>query len=406
MKNILSTMLSSFKSKITPLWSKVRLWTSLSFWRTQGISKVRQFFVKVFDIKPRHKKDYYSVFRWLVSKRLAYALVIALGLGSLYLIASMSPSFFSASDGNSAIRTYKYNSVPLKFYKGTVRILAKDRHVAYIGNVDGGAATGNGSLYDSDGALMYEGQFGNSMYNGKGKLYYKTGPLRYSGDFVNNVFQGTGSYYRESGSLEYVGDYDSGYRNGQGVLYNSGGNIIFTGSFQMDQLLYSEFVGKKVTDSAKMYTGTTSVYSTDSEYCVSMDEINAVYTVQSGEKSLESEWAINGVTVLGNQFPVEGKTLSTVNELTEYFGAPNYYGSSYVTLSEAVSMNLLGEKSDLGIVTMQTTNTLDGVYDVSSYDKNCEVYIYTYLKDDLSYTFYCSGSASPTFSMYTIESTK
>ena len=76
MNNILQILITTFKAKILPIFNKIRLWTSLEFLRTRLINNVRIFFSKVLDVKPRHKKDYYSVFNWLISKRLAFAIVI------------------------------------------------------------------------------------------------------------------------------------------------------------------------------------------------------------------------------------------------------------------------------------------------------------------------------------------
>ena len=91
MNNLLKLLLTTVRAKIMPLWIKLRLWTSPAFLRTQVFSKIREFFAKLLDIRPRDKRDYYPVFRWLVSKRLAFALVIAVGLVSLLYISAMLP---------------------------------------------------------------------------------------------------------------------------------------------------------------------------------------------------------------------------------------------------------------------------------------------------------------------------
>ena len=174
-------------------------------------------FQKLFDVRPKNKKDYYPVFRWLVSKRLAYALVVACCVGGLFVLWMLSPSFLSGAAG-SGIRTYKYNSIPLKFYEGTVQVLARDGHVAYIGQVSEGAANGQGTLKDKDGNLVYEGAFAHSMYNGTGTSYYPDGTVCYTGTFTDNLYNGTGQFYRQSGVLEYDGEYVAGRRTGVGSL--------------------------------------------------------------------------------------------------------------------------------------------------------------------------------------------
>ena len=218
MKNLLNMLFSAARAKIMPLWIKLRMWTSPAFLRSKVLIKVREFFSKLVDVRPRDKRDYYPIFRWLVSKRLAFALVVALGLVSVLYITKMLPDNFTKDSGG--IPTYKYRAVPLKFHTGTVNILAKDGHVAYTGEVDGGAASGQGTLYAADGSTVYEGQFENSMYNGEGTLYYPNGGPKYVGSFTDNEYNGTGSSYRPNGVLEYSGDYVAGVRTGSGTLYS------------------------------------------------------------------------------------------------------------------------------------------------------------------------------------------
>jgi len=404
MNKIFSTLFSAARAKLTALWTKIRLWTSPTFWKTKGITKLRGFFSKLFDIKPRNKKDYYPVFRWLVSKRLAFAGVIALAVLCLYFIFVMSPVTSLFSDAKASIRTYKYNSIPLKYYSGTVQILAADGYSAFVGNVDSGACTGTGKLYNSDGSLVYEGEFQNNMYNGTGKQYYPDGTVQYDGEFTDNLFNGQGSSFRQNGSLAYVGSHAGGLRAGAGELYNSGSNLIFSGNFRMDHLLYEEFVGKTAPEAAALYTGASAVYSSEDEYCVEMKEINAVYAAESGANSLDEAWTVSGIYVLSSSFPVAADVLTNVDELTAYFGQPNYFGSTWVILPEAVAINLLASsgESAFGAVDMEMTYSFDSVYDVSEYDQNYEIYIYSYEMDGLIYTFYCSDSTSG-FLMYSIE---
>jgi hypothetical protein len=405
LRKLFNTLFSAARAKITPLWTKLRFITSPSWWRTKGITKLRQAFTKLFDIRPKHRKDYYSIGRWLVSKRLAFALVIALAVLGLFYIFVMSPSALLKEGDGVSIRTYRYNAAPLKFYSGTVRILAKSKYVAYIGNVDGGEVTGDGTLYARDGHVVYEGSFDNCMYNGAGRLYYPSGVLEYAGSFTDNLYNGAGSFFRENGVVEYVGEYTAGARSGTGTLYNSGGNPVFTGSFRQDKIVFGEFLGKTTQDAAGMYTGIQDIYSTDSEYCVDMKEIGAAYAVRSGAKSLDDSWIITNVYVMGRSISVGGAELATVNELTAQLGTPIYLGSTWVDLSEAVMVNdsIEAGNTDLPAVSIDAVSTFDGVYNVKSYDTGFELYIYVYSYDGIIYTFYSDGSSSTGFFMYSLE---
>ena len=404
MNELFRTLMTSIKAKFTGLVTKLRLWISPTFWRTQGIAKVRQFFTKLFDIKPKHKKDYYTVFRWMISKKLAFAIVVILGVLCAWYILLMSPEA-SAGEGGESIRTYKYTSIPLRYYNGKVRILGRGNYVAYVGQVEDGACRGQGSLYRRDGSLVYEGAFEDSMFNGEGKLYYEDGNLEYQGTFVDNLYNGQGKEYRENGSLEYEGNFSGGQRWGEGQLYNSGGNQIFTGNFQNGELIYSEFVGKTTTQAGEMYTGQTEVYTTDTEYCVAMTEIDAVYEVDNGANDLEQEWTVERIHVLKSGFQAADRTLTEINELTSWFGEPSYYGVTNVTLPDAVAVNILANQNpdEVGGVRVTATESFDGLYNVSEYDQSAEVYIYTYEADDLIYTFFSASSSSPNFLFFSID---
>ena len=43
------------------------------------------------------------------------------------------------------------------------------------------------------------------------------------------------------------------------------------------------------------------------------------------------------------------------------------------------------------------------MYIVNSYDEDFQLYIYTYERSGLLYTFYCTGSGMDSFVMYAIE---
>ena len=405
MNKLLNTLLSTLRSKLNRVWTWLRMWTSPQFIQTRALIKVRQFFTKLFDVRPKNKKDYYSVFRWLVSKRLAFAIVIVVGvLCTVYLFSCLPQGFFS---GGSSIATYRYNAIPLKFHEGNVRILAADGHLAYQGEVSKAQCNGQGTLYGTDGKKIYEGAFAEDQYNGVGTLYYPGEIVQYTGDFVDNVFQGQGTSYRQNGTMEYSGAFQNGLWNGQGTLYNAAATPIFSGSFQNGQILFNEFLGKTTSEVSQMYTGLSTVYSTNTEYAVSMDEINAVYAAADGSDSLTGDWTVNQVYVLSDSFPTETGTITTVNDLTAYFGQPDYYGSSYVTLPEAVALNLFAEDSPESVipVEMETSNSFSDAVTVTSYDADYEVYIYTYIKSGLLYTFYAPASGQEAFLMYSIELT-
>lgn len=403
MKNLLNMLFSSARAKIMPLWIKLRMWTSPAFLRSKVLVKVREFFSKLVDVRPRDKRDYYPIFRWLVSKRLAFALVVALGLVSVLYISSMLPDGFMKDGGG--IPTYKYRAIPLKFHTGTVNILAKDGYVAYTGEVDGGAASGQGTLYAADGSTVYEGQFANSMYNGEGTLYYPNGSPKYVGSFTDNVYNGTGSSYRPNGVLEYSGDYAAGDRTGSGTLYNSVGSKVFQGSFLGGEIVYHDFLARPTSEVPQLYSGETAVYQSNEEYCVTMPEIDAVYAVKDGSNTLENEWTVDRVYVMHGSVPLESGTCTTLRQLMAAMGEPLYFGTAWVNLPEAVAWDLTAEKQPdrMDQVRIESTASFENVFTVSDYDRDFQMYLYTFQQNGLLYTFYFTGAGESEFVMYAIE---
>ena len=403
MKNLLNMLFASARAKIMPLWIKLRMWTSPAFLRSKVLVKIREFFSKLLDVRPRDKRDYYPIFRWLVSKRLAFALVVALGLVSLMYISAMLPDSFMKDSGS--VPTYKYRAIPLKFHTGTVNILAKDGRVAYTGEVDGGAASGQGTLYAADGSTVYEGQFANNMYNGEGTLYYPNGSPQYVGGFTDNEYNGIGSSYRPNGVLEYSGDYVTGVRTGSGTLYNSVGSKVFQGSFLDNEIVYHEFLTRPTSEVPELYSGETAVYQSDTEYCVTMPEINAVYAVKDGSNTLENEWTVDRVYVMDDSVPLESGTCTTLRQLMAAMGEPLYFGTAWVDLPEAVAWNLTArEQPDrMEQVRIDSTAGFENVFTVSDYDRDFQMYLYTFQQNGLLYTFYFTGAGESEFVMYAIE---
>ncbi len=404
MKRIFETMFMALRASVTTIWNKVRLFFSPAFWQTKVIAKVRQFFSQLFNVKPRDKKDYYPVFRWLVSKRLAYAIVVALCVGCILILSAIVPEMISGRSSD-AMPTYKYNAAMLKFYNGKARVTAHDGHIAYVGDVDDGIAEGTGALYDKDGKLVYEGSFGGSKYNGTGTEYYPGAGIRYTGNFVDNLYDGTGKYYRPSGVLEYEGTYSRGIRMGEGKLYNSSGSLIFTGNFRDDGIVYDELLGKSMEDAAVIYSGDQVLYMTDTESCISMPEIGAVCGLKDGSDSIEPEWSVDSVIIPSGTITLDGIKCDTVEKVAARLGVVEYEGSTAVLLPEAVVINQL--KDDAAIrfesIDIETEQEFEEVLNVTSYDRNYQIYIHTFVRDGLLYTFYTGHENESKFDFYSIS---
>jgi hypothetical protein len=397
-----NVLFGAMRARVASIWTKLRLMFSPTFWSTRGVTVLRGFFARLLDVRPRNKRDYYPVLNWLVSKRLAFALVVALGVVSLWYVLSVSPLTLRAGSAGDATPTYRYTSFALKFHKGDARILDADNREAYVGAVSEGRANGQGKLFDETGTPMYAGAFKDSMYEGQGEAYYPSGALRYKGAFSRNLFHGEGMYYRPEGVLEYAGEYVNGVRQGAGMLYNTGGNKIFSGHMRQDRIVYEEFIGKTAPEAAEMYTGRSVTYTSDDTYCADMREIGAVYEARSGADAVDEEWMVERVYVLEDEIAIGGKTLRTMNEIAAALGEPTYLGETWLALSDAVAANL---SAGPGIepVDIELQRNFEDAYTVTSYDENRKMYIYAFENDGFVYTFYCESGTSEGFFMYSAE---
>lgn len=402
--NLIQVLLASIKAKITPLVTKFRQITSENFIRTRVIAKIREFFVLLFDVRPKNKKDYYEVFGWLISKKLAYAIVVVIGVLSMIYLVSIR-SMYLPQKQTDGIKTYDYDDVMLRFAKGKVRIRGKSGYLAYEGDVEKGSVTGSGNLYGVDGTLLYQGEFAQNEYEGSGTQYYPDGTMHYKGAFSGNLYEGTGKLYRENGTLSYDGEFARGMKEGIGKLYAAGDKPVYEGSFSKDQLVYSALLGKSTAEVAQAYTGSRVIYRNDSDFTVLMPDIQALYIGVTDEANLEEQVMVDSVYVLKDSILIGDQECTTIKDLKAAFGEIVYEGNSIVTLPEAVAINYLNTKKQTmnGSVELETTDEYTDVITVNRIQDDYPVYLYSFRKDGLLYTFVCKDK-NDTFSFYSIMS--
>ncbi|MBQ3546024.1 MAG: hypothetical protein IJA34_13745 [Lachnospiraceae bacterium] len=403
MGNIFLILLNAIKAKILPIWTKIKLWTNASFIKTRVLTGIRRFFSSMLNIKPRHEKDYYGFFGWLISRRLVIAITIVIGLLSFYYIFFVNPPSVFTQSG-TGIKTYDYDSIPLRFTKGEVRIRAKSKYIAYEGNVEKGKAKGNGILYNKAGNVVYKGMFDDSMYNGKGTLYYPSGQIEYIGDFVDNEYQGNGILYRENGSIEYDGEFKDDKKDGVGSIFDSTNNKVYEGEFTKGRLNYLDFLGKTTEEVSNVYTGERVVYSDEDDFVVSMPDIDAMYYGRSDSNNVDGSIKVDCIYIMENVFWYAGKSYASVHEIKELFGRVEYEGNTYVTMPDATAIHILNEKGTefFGDIEGKWTQSFDDAITVEEYDVDYTIYMYTFVEDGIRYNFYCKDR-SGIFTMYSME---
>lgn len=403
MNNLFLVLINTIKARFQSILTKLRYLTNGTYIRTTVISKIRRWLTNIFSVRPRNKKDYYSIFRWLVSKRLVHAIVIVIGVLSVCYLFWFDPIFDSSKLGGGE-KIYSYSSIPLRFAEGKVKIKAKSGYIAYNGDVSKGYATGQGELYASDGSVIYNGQFEKNKYNGNGILYYPVGQVKYKGEFKDNLFHGTGELYRESGTKQYAGNFEEGFEEGEGVLYDGSEKQIFMGTFHRGEVVYTQFLDKTASEIKELYTGRQTIYQKNTEYMVSLDDIDAFYAAETDSESLEDTLKSNRVYVAKDSIVYGSEEISDIESLKKVFGEPAFEGNSYVTFPEAVVISWLQEqgmvkKIDVALDAEQPYTEL---MNVNGYAQDALIYLYVFQMDDLNYIF-MSEDRDSDFFMYAIE---
>lgn len=404
MNNLISVLLSTLKARITPIWTKLKYWTSWNFIKANILAKIKNALSKIFQVKPRHREDYYPVLGYLISRRLAHAIVIVVGILCLSYLVWVNPVANYTADSGEGLKTYSYNSIFLRFAKGNVRIRAKSGYIAYEGNVEKGYATGYGQLFNKEGGLVYKGNFAENKYSGQGTLYFPIGQMQYEGEFLNNTFEGNGILYRENGTRRYNGQFSNGEFEGEGVLYDAADREAFRGSFHNGEPVYTQLLGKSATEISDLYTGSRMMYQGDDGWVVVLEEIDAFYLEPAENSSLEDTAKTTAVYVAKDEFVYGEYRLSTIAELWEVFGAPVFEGNSYMTFQELAGADWLQDAgTELPLEPdMETRQLYDEVSVVTDYPTDVLVYLYAFQAGDVTYTF-ISADRDGSFFMYELE---
>ncbi len=134
-----------------------------------------------------------------------------------------------------------------------------------------------------------------------------------------------------------------------------------------------------------------------------MTEIGALYHAVADAEALDDSEKVDSVYILTDTF-VNGKDLiSSISGLREYFGEPVYEGNSNAVFPEAVAINLLNDKKKIfqGKVKMDISQEFSDVAMVNSFDRQYPVYIYSFRRGDIIYSFVC-GQEGEEFEFYYI----
>lgn len=282
-------------------------------------------------LKPQSPRDYFSVGRYWVYKKLFLFLILLLCAAVFLYFSMFAPKVTPQPTQPEQVKTtvtFDFDDMALADYTGVANIRAADGSVVYVGDVVAGVCTGNGTLRDRKGRLVYEGGFENNQYSGQGvryrpsgnilyeggfeknqysgegvlyaedgrtvlyaggfkaglregtgKAYNESGTLLYEGEFAEDLYHGSGTEYYENGIIAYTGQFFRGEPQGEGTLYSAQGRALYTGSVYAGKINYSALVGATLADLEAAFTETPCIYYTDTESVFLYQEAGVVITV-------------------------------------------------------------------------------------------------------------------------------
>ena len=400
--NIVELMLTTIKAKLMPVLNKLKLLTNGSFIRNKLLVRVRNFFFRLLDIRPRDERDYYPFLWWLVSRRLAMAAVVVISVLCISFLWSSKPD---RTRSDNPYKAYKYDSLMLKFTTGKAQILGKSGYMAYVGDVEKGTVKGRGTLYGPQGNIVYDGEFDANAYNGTGK-YYEDSRLRYEGTFKDNLYEGEGKLYRDNEALWYEGGFHMGCMSGEGTLYDAFQTPVYKGRFQENRIVYQELIGKGTAEVSEMYMGAREIITAADVYAVYMKAIDAMYFGDDAGNTLEEEFVVRGIYVLQPQVYLDGQMMEDIPQIRECLGEPVYEGNTYLEAEDEIALNraceLTGENVLYGKSGCREMPVYDDVTEVSEFGGDYQAYIYVYENEGIVYTFFCKDKDAG-FDFYRME---
>lgn len=416
-------LVSAVTTKFDRFLTGIRRLTSPQYVMGCIVRKFRDMVGGLLDVRPRDSRDYYRFRRWMISRKLVNTVVILGGIACFLYLFWLRP--IGMEENGAQIKTYHYSAIPLRLAEGKVRVRAQKGYIAYEGEVGKGYVNGTGTLYGEDGQILYEGEFEKNRYHGAGTLYFDSGRIKYSGGFADNQFEGKGIQYRESGEKFYEGDFSrnrfegsgilyresgarlyegafaQGMKEGTGVWYNASGNAVFSGQFHLDDIVYTQFLGRTAEDIRALYTGEQIVYRSGAAdgNVVWLRDIETFCYAKDNETSLSDSLKYDMVCVGKDTFGYGGKIIRTIEALTEAVGEPVYEGNSYMTFPEAVAVMILqkqGKAAGLKAA-VDMTPVFDEVNTVNGYAADTVVYLHAYRIGERTYTFVSAGKTGGFF---------
>lgn len=195
------------------------------------ISKFINNIIRILFTKPTSRKDYVTIGKLYISKKLLTIITLVVIAGLYCLIGYAYPW----ADGVLWTSNINVSSEKYKTFSGKARVHDLSGKVVFEGKMDKGNINGYGIQYNSAGELIYKGNYEENKFSGQGESY-TDGVLTYKGEFKNNLYEGEGELYAPNGVVIYSGSFIAGQKSGKGTEYTADkGLLSYYGDFLNDQ---------------------------------------------------------------------------------------------------------------------------------------------------------------------------
>lgn len=361
--------------------------------------------------KPKSLKEYYSIGRFMISKRLGNILfTLAVLLSIWFIITNFIPNLRlkrkeSALGPNVEAKSYFYDAHKLKNYNGMVRVFSKKSKALFEGSLTNGIANGPGVLYDKNGIVIFRGNFENNRFNGEGTTYYADGTPHYIGEFLDNIYSGSGELRAKNGQPHYIGSFIAGLKNGKGTLYNDTGNAIFDGMFTNDMPNLSSYIGASIANISNVFLGEKLLYNSDNKIMISYPEVDCILVADKKQNSADEVGTVRKIFIMAPSYypgtSAEDNRLDLGNTLPHNFlnGFTNVCDEE---MSVIDVMRQKGIRSFKGYKSIEKEAITDEAFNLKESMSDDEFYISKYRINGFIYTFYFTKLDGP-YVFYSIE---
>jgi hypothetical protein len=149
----------------------------------------------------------------------------------------------------------------------------------YVGECKDDKWDGMGTLYRTDGSILYRGEYKAAKRHGMGTHYRIDGSVSYKGEFKDDKLHGMGVIYDVEGFISYEGEFKENKYDGLGTMYNTrDGSIFYRGEWKDSDSGYKN-LNSTCTINEKINALHEEIFALHEKINILNKKINALYVI-------------------------------------------------------------------------------------------------------------------------------